>query len=121
VRDECSSLPPPSPRGQISRAGVAAGALMTNESVLDSGTLRRYREASEWLLKFKGSDPAEGDVERWLSWCEADEENLAAFEQLQRDWQDLEGLRAAPELIVSSPRRDRAHGYGFLGVMRLRR
>jgi transmembrane sensor len=93
---------------------------MTNESVLDSGTLRRYREASEWLLKFKGSDPAEGDVERWLSWCEADEENLAAFEQLQRDWHDLEGLREAPELIVPPASRDRAHGDGFLGSVRLR-
>ena len=93
---------------------------MRNESALDPGTLRRYREAGEWLLRFKGSDPAEGDVERWLSWCEADEENVAAFEQLQRDWQDLEGLREAPELIVPAASRDRAHGHGFLGSMRLR-
>jgi transmembrane sensor len=99
---------------------VAAGALVSNESVLDSGTLRRYREAGEWLLRLKGSDPAEGDVERWLSWCEADEENVAAFEQLQHDWHDLEGLREAPELIVPTARRDRAHGHGFLGSMRLR-
>jgi transmembrane sensor len=91
-----------------------------SESALDSGTLRRYREAGEWLLRFKGSDPAEGDVERWLSWCEADEENVAAFEQLQRDWQDLEGLREAPELIVPTASRDRAHGQGFLASMRFR-
>ncbi|HEY4968879.1 MAG TPA: DUF4880 domain-containing protein, partial [Steroidobacteraceae bacterium] len=93
---------------------------MTNDSALDSGTLRRYREAGEWLLRFKGSDPAESDVERWLSWCEADQENVAAFEQLQRDWHDLEGLREAPELIVPTASPDRAHGHGFLGSMRLR-
>ena len=94
---------------------------MTNDSALDSGTLRRYREAGEWLLKFKGSEPAEGDVERWLSWCDADEENVAAFEQLQRDWYDLEGLREAPELIVSTASRDRVHERDFLGWMLLRR
>jgi len=94
---------------------------VTNETPLDPGTLRRYREASEWLLRFKGADPADGEVERWLSWCDADEENVAAFEQLQRDWQDLEGLRTAPELIVSAANRGRAHGHGVLGWMRLRR
>jgi transmembrane sensor len=97
---------------------MAAGALMTNESALDSDALRRYREAGEWLLRFKGSDPSESDVERWLSWCDADEENVAAFEQLQRDWHDLEGLREAPELIVPTAGRDRVHGHRFLGLMR---
>lgn len=93
---------------------------MTNETTLESGALRRYREAGEWLLRFKGSDPAEGDVERWLTWCEADEENVTAFEQLQRDWHDLEGLREAPELIVPTAIRDRAPDHGLLGSMRLR-
>jgi transmembrane sensor len=87
---------------------------------MDSDSLRRYREAGEWLLKFKGADPAEGDVERWLSWCEADEENVVAFEQLQRDWQDLEGLRDAPELIVPAVDRDRVRGLGVMRMMRSR-
>ncbi len=93
---------------------------MTNKPLLDSDALRRHREACDWLLRFKGADPAEADVERWLSWCEADEENVAAFERLQRDWHDLEGLREAPELIVPTISRDRAHKTAVLRLMRWR-
>lgn len=82
---------------------------------MDPVTIHRYREAGNWLLRFKGSPPTDGDVERWLIWCEADEENLAAFEQMQRDWHDLEGLRGAPELIVSTPGHERAQRHGLSG------
>jgi transmembrane sensor len=80
---------------------------------MDPMTLRRYREASEWLLRLKEADSSDSDAERWLSWCEADERNLEAFERLQHDWDDLEGLRGAPQLITSNANRSRLLRYGF--------
>ncbi len=71
-----------------------------NDSLgLDRIKLRRYREASEWLLRLNGPSPSEQEVEQWLFWCEAHSENLSAFEKLQRDWQDTEGFKTAPELL----------------------
>jgi transmembrane sensor len=75
---------------------------MNAETVMDEEKLQRYRRASEWLVCFKTVSPSELEVEGWLTWCEEDAENLAAFEELYRDWNDLEGLRAAPELIPAT-------------------
>jgi len=75
---------------------------MNVKTVMDEEKLQRYRQASEWLVCFKSSSPSELEVERWLAWCEEDARNLAAFEELYRDWNDLEGLRAAPELISAT-------------------
>lgn len=71
--------------------------------------LDRYREASDWLVRLSASPPAETDVDCWLSWCEANPENLLAFEQMQRDWYDMEGLRVAPHLIVNAEGSNDAH------------
>lgn len=72
--------------------------------VTDDGKAQRYVQAGEWLVSFHSASPDEPEVERWLAWCEQDARNLAAFEELYRDWNDLEGLRAAPELIPPSDR-----------------
>jgi transmembrane sensor len=72
---------------------------MSIETVVDEETVRRYRQASEWLVCLRSESPGEAEIERWLAWCEEDARNLAAFEEIDRDWNDLGGLRAAPELI----------------------
>jgi len=81
---------------------------MTDETSVDLGALRRYREASEWLLKLREAETTEDDVERWLKWCDEGDDNLASFERLQSDWGDLEGLRTAPNL--TAPLAGRARG-----------
>jgi transmembrane sensor len=77
---------------------------MNIATVMDEGKVQRYLQASEWLVCFKCANPSESEVERWLVWCEEDARNLAAFEELYRDWNDLEGLRTAPELIPATDR-----------------
>jgi transmembrane sensor len=71
---------------------------------MGEGKVQRYLQASEWLVCFNCASPSEPEVERWLTWCEEDARNLAAFEELNRDWNDLEGLRTAPELIPATDR-----------------
>jgi transmembrane sensor len=77
---------------------------MDIETVMDDGKVQRYLQASEWLVCFKCASPSESEVERWLVWCEEDARNLAAFEELYRDWNDIEGLLTAPELIPATDR-----------------
>jgi len=72
---------------------------MNIENTMDESQLQRYRQASEWLVCLRSTSPSESEIESWLIWCEKDARNLAAFEELDRDWNDLEGLRALPELI----------------------
>lgn len=66
---------------------------------VNGAKLRRYREASGWLLRLHDPGASEEQVDEWLRWCEADGENLAAFERLQQDWNDTEGFKRAPELL----------------------
>jgi transmembrane sensor len=75
---------------------------MSQFSDADHMKLKRYREASDWLLRVKSPCASEVEVEEWLRWCEVDAENLAAFEKLQMDWQDTAGFKNAPELLDAS-------------------
>jgi transmembrane sensor len=70
--------------------------------IVDEEQVQRYRQAGEWLVCLRSGSSSEAEIERWLAWCEADARNLAAFEEFDRDWNDLEGLRAAPELIQAA-------------------
>jgi len=74
---------------------------MNDNAVCDPVKTNRYREASEWLLRLGTPGAAEEDIEKWLRWCEADCENLAAFEKIQGDWQDAEGFIRAPQLLAA--------------------
>lgn len=67
--------------------------------------VQRLKEASEWLLRMEGTDCSDDDVSDWLRWCDADPENLEAFEALQSDWEDLDGLRSGAQSTPASPRR----------------
>jgi transmembrane sensor len=68
----------------------------------DTMNLIRYREAAEWLLRLNEGDASEAEIDQWLRWCQADAENLVAFEKLQQDWQDTAGFKSAPELLPVS-------------------
>ena len=60
-----------------------------------SGTARRkcFEQASDWLLRMENPDRTEEDVNEWLRWCDADPQNLVAFEAFQKDWRDLDALK----------------------------
>jgi transmembrane sensor len=75
---------------------------MSIETIVDEETVQRYRQASEWIVCLRSESPGEAEIERWLAWCEEDARNLAAFEEIDRDWNDMEGLRTAPELIQAA-------------------
>jgi transmembrane sensor len=75
---------------------------MSIDTLVDEDKVQRYRQASEWLVCLRSESPGEAEIERWLAWCEEDARNLAAFEEFDRDWNDLEGLRTAPELIQAA-------------------
>jgi transmembrane sensor len=64
--------------------------------------LRRYREAAEWLLRLNEVDASESEIEQWFRWCQAEADNLAAFEKLQQDWQDTGRFKNSPELLPVS-------------------
>jgi transmembrane sensor len=77
---------------------------MNVKTLLDEEQLQRYRQASDWLVCLNSAIPNEHEIERWLTWCKDDARNLAAFEEIYRDWNDLEGLRNSPELIQTTDR-----------------
>lgn len=66
----------------------------------------RLEAAGEWILRLSEDDLSEEELQRWLEWCEADPENLAAFEKMQSLWQ-----RIPPEAAVPLPARTRAPGW----------
>lgn len=66
------------------------------KDTMQSRELQRLEEASDWLLRLNSDAHTEADVDAWLRWCHADEQNLAAYEALQKDWQDLDALKQTP-------------------------
>lgn len=58
----------------------------------------RLDEAAEWLLRLEQPSRTEADYTDWLRWCDADQENLAAFETVQHKWQAFYALKADPAL-----------------------
>jgi transmembrane sensor len=60
---------------------------------IDLQRVNRLGEASEWLLRLQSPDRSEAEYSNWLRWCDADPENFAAFETVQRKWQDLDALK----------------------------
>jgi transmembrane sensor len=67
--------------------------MSTTERDMDEARLERLSAAGEWLLRMQSPSRSEEDVNEWLRWCDADPENLAAYEALQRDWNDLDALK----------------------------
>ncbi len=57
--------------------------------------VRRLEAAAEWLLRLEQGATDEQELTAWASWCEADPENLAAFERLLPLWQALGPLAAS--------------------------
>ena len=69
----------------------------------ESARFKRLQQASEWLLRMENPDRTEEDVNEWLRWCDADPDNLAAFEAFQKDWRDLDALKASAGAQEAAP------------------
>jgi len=70
----------------------------------DRPKISRYRQAIGWLLRLQDPRSSDKDIEEWLRWCDADPQNLQAFEAFQQDWQDVQGLKgeaSGPEVTGS--------------------
>lgn len=59
--------------------------------------LQRLHAASQWLLHMQDPKRTDEQLGEWLRWIDSDPENFAEFERLQRDWIDLNALRADEE------------------------
>lgn len=68
----------------------------TAASSIDPKRLQRLEEASDWLLRLQEPTRTEEDLNEWLRWCDADPDNFAALETVQRKWQDLDALKGEP-------------------------
>ena len=88
-------------------------------------TVRRYREAADWLLRLDGEKLSEEELAEWLRWSQQDGENLRAFARVQADWKDVDALRLAgpppaaprPSRLVSSRRWGLAATLAALAVL----
>ena len=60
---------------------------------------QRLSEASEWLLRLESAGRTEADDQAWLRWCDEDAGNFAAFEAVQRQWQNLDSLKGSVEPV----------------------
>ncbi len=65
-------------------------------TTLDTVTVRRLAEATEWLTRLQGIPESEDTVTSWLRWCEQDPANAEAFERIQGLWRDLGQVYAEP-------------------------
>jgi transmembrane sensor len=74
-----------------------------DEQTSETARLNRLQQASEWLLRMENPDRTEEDVNEWLRWCDADPNNLVAFEAFQKDWRDLDALKASAGAQESAP------------------
>jgi transmembrane sensor len=63
--------------------------------------LDRLEDAAQWLLRMQDPGLTDEQLNEWLRWCEADPENFAEFERLQRDWIDLNALKGDTQLLAS--------------------
>ncbi len=61
--------------------------------MIDRQRVDRLSEAAEWLLRLQQPERTEEEYTEWLRWCDADPENLGAFETVQARWQDLDALK----------------------------
>jgi transmembrane sensor len=65
-----------------------------NTSHPAAADVRRLREAGEWIQRLNEStDPLL--AEDWLKWCQADSENLPAFERIQAVWDGFSAVTSA--------------------------
>jgi transmembrane sensor len=65
-----------------------------NTSHPAAAEVRRLHEAGEWIQRLnKSTDPLL--AEDWLKWCQADPENLPAFERIQAVWDGFSAVTPA--------------------------
>jgi transmembrane sensor len=67
--------------------------MMTPTNSNEPRRLQRLDEASQWLLRMQAPRRTDEELNEWLRWIDADPENFAEFDRLQRDWKDLDALK----------------------------
>jgi transmembrane sensor len=78
-----------------------------NTSHPAASAVKRLREAGEWIQRLnESSGPPLG--EEWMKWCQADPENLPAFERIQSVWDGFSIERTVP--AASPARAPRSRG-----------
>jgi len=60
----------------------------------------RLRDALEWVLRLNAADADDSVTDGWLDWCQADPENLAAFEKAQSLWRTFDDVRLRDSLLA---------------------
>jgi transmembrane sensor len=78
--------------------------MKTPTSSNEQSRLQRLDEASQWLLRMQDSKRTDAELNEWLRWIDADPENFAEFDRLQRDWKDLSALKG-DELALTPQRK----------------
>jgi transmembrane sensor len=66
----------------------------------NSVRLRRMAEASEWLVRLKENAANEEVLSAWLRWCERDQANAEAFNEMQKLWHHMDEVH--PQLASPS-------------------
>jgi transmembrane sensor len=77
----------------------------TAGQAIDRERVKRLTEASDWLLRLEAPGRSEAEYEEWLRWCDADPDNFAAFETVQRRWHELDAVKASFDLVQMPVRR----------------
>lgn len=79
----------------------------------ETARLQRLHAASQWLLRMQDPKRTDEQLSEWLGWIDSDPENFAEFERLQRDWIDLNALKAdGPAVKPQEKRALREQGNG---------
>ncbi|MBL8268315.1 FecR family protein, partial [Steroidobacter sp.] len=75
--------------------------MTTDAHAIEADRLERLEQATDWLLRLQESTRTEDDLNLWLRWCDADPKNFAAFETVQRRWQELDALKFDPAMATA--------------------
>jgi len=78
--------------------------MMTPANSDEQLRLARLEQAGQWLLRMQDTKRTDGEMDEWLRWIDADPQNLAEFERLQRDWIDLEALKGELPVTLAQGR-----------------
>ncbi len=65
-------------------------------SMPDQAELARMEMAADWLRRLHAAPNDEALAVEWFDWCQAQPENLQAFERMQAVWQAFDGRGCVP-------------------------
>ncbi len=87
--------------------------MTVEERIAGDAQLQCLEQAGEWIVRLSADTLAAEEIAEWVQWCEAQPENLAAFERLQGGWYALDALKIP--VPVQAPAKVRARRIGRIG------